>query len=294
MEISSQEREQIWKLYERYGYRTLEIEDEFMIFALEKVMYPAVDILVFDEHSQQYLPKKNEYSASGYGVHVTEYRGLQSVENYLFQGFFRVEIVAKQLEQNYSRYAEKQMKLYNRDKNEYRYIPIPYTVEANFESQHDTRSLVDSIFHNMQGDHPVLVIIEAAAGYGKTSTAYELIHHYTNRMRGVRPFFMELAKDRTASNFHYLLLSQIEQQFDILLKKDVVIHNIRQGRIPLIIDGFDELLSADLDNGGVNADFKEVETMLSTIAELLTDRSKVVLTTRKTAIFSGESFISDF
>ena len=143
----------------------------------------------------------------------------------------------------------------------------------------------------MQGNQPVLIIIEAAAGYGKTSTAYELIHQYTTRQKDVRPFFMELAKDRTASNFHYLLLSQIEQQFDILLKNEVVLHNIRQGRIPLIIDGFDELLSADLDNGGVNADFKEVETMLSTIAELLTDHSKVVLTTRKTAIFSGESFI---
>lgn len=291
MEITASEREQIWRLYERYGYRSQDIEDDYMIFVLENVMYPAVDILIFDEHTQKHLAKKSEYSENGYGVRVTVYHGLDSVEEYLFMGFFRVKAVCKQLETNYSRYAEKQMKLYSRDKSEYRYIPIPYTVEANFQSVHDTDSLVDSIFRNMQGDHPVLIIIEAAAGYGKTSTAYELIHQYNTRMNDVRPFFMELAKDRTASNFYYLLLSQIEQQFDILLKNDVVLHNIRQGRIPLIIDGFDELLSADLDNGGVNADFKEVETMLSTIAELLTDRSKVVLTTRKTAIFSGESFI---
>ena len=291
MEVTTSEREHIWKLYGLYGYRTLEIDEAYMVFVLENVMYPAVDILVFDEQTQKYQTEKSNYSEKGYGVHVTIYGGLQSVEEYLFKGFFRVERVAEQLEMNYSRYAEKQMKIYSRDKSEYRYIPIPYTMEANFEAQPDRDGLVDSIFRHMQGDQPVLIIIEAAAGFGKTSTAYELIHHYNTLMPDIRPFFMELAKDRTASNFHYLLTSQIEQQFDILLKNDVVLYNIRQGRIPLIIDGFDELLSADLDNGGVNADFREVETMLSTIAELLTDRSKVVLTTRKTAIFSGESFI---
>lgn len=291
MEITSQEREQIWRIYERYGYRTAEIEECFIIFVLENVMYPAVDILIFCEDSQQYQEQKSRYSEKGYGVHVTVYQGLSSVEDYLFKGFFRVEAVARQLEKNYERYAERQMKLYDRDKSEYRYIPIRYSVENNFESVTDTDSLVDSIFRNMQGDHPVLIIIEAAAGFGKTSTAYELIHQYSTKLPDVRPFFMELAKDRTARTFHYLLLSQIEQQFEILMKNDVVLHNIRQGRIPLIIDGFDELLSADLDNGGVSADFKEVETMLSTITDLLTDRSKVVLTTRKTAIFSGESFI---
>ena len=291
MAISSSERDQIWKLYERYGYRTSELDEDYLIFVLENVMYPAVDILIFDEKSERHIPKKNEYSAQGYGVRVNVYHGLDSVEEYLFKGFFRVEAVAKQLEMNYSRYAEKQMKIYGRDKSEYRFIPIPYSVEVNFVGEPHPQNLVDSIFRNMQGDRPVLIIIEAAAGYGKTSTAYELIHQYSTQIPDVRPFFMELARDRTASNFRYLLLSQMEQQFDILLKNDVVLHNIRQGRIPLIIDGFDELLSADLDNGGMNVDFKEVETMLSTIAELLTDHSKVVLTTRKTAIFSGESFI---
>lgn len=293
MKVETEERRKIWQLYERYGYRAEEDSEDFMIFALENVMYPAVDILVFDEQSQEYEKKRNEYSSSGFGVRKTTYDGLDSIENYLFKGFFRVEAVNKQLEANYDRYAAKQMKVYHKDKSEYRYIPIPYIVETNFMEEPETgnQNLVNSIYNNMQSDRPVLIIIEAAAGYGKTSTAYELIHRYTQEHKNVRPFFMELSKDRTASNFHYLLLSQIEQQFDILLKNDIVLHNIKEGRIPLIIDGFDELLSADLDNGGVNADFKEVETMLSTISDLLTDHSKVVLTTRKTAIFSGQSFL---
>ena len=76
MAVSSEERNKIWKLYERYGYRTSELDDDYMIFVLENVMYPAVDILVFEEHTKKYLSKKNEYSESGYGVHITVYQGL--------------------------------------------------------------------------------------------------------------------------------------------------------------------------------------------------------------------------
>ena len=46
-----------------------------------------------------------------------------------------------------------------------------------------------------------------------------------------------------------------------------------------------------MDSGQEKGNFEEVETMLSTIADLLTDKSKIILTTRKTAIFSGDKFI---
>ena len=69
-------------------------------------------------------------------------------------------------------------------------------------------------------------------------------------------------------------------------------YNIKKGRIPLIIDGFDELLSKDIDPGRADQlnEFEQVETMLSTIGDLLTDESKVILTSRKTAIFAGTEF----
>ena len=106
----------------------------------------------------------------------------------------------------------------------------------------------------------------------------------------IRPIFMKLEKDRSANTFRYLLLTHIDRDFDIQLKNDIVIKNIKNGRIPIIIDGFDELLSKDLDEGKQDTAFGEVETMLSTIADLPTNRAKVVLTSRKTAIFSGPSF----
>ncbi len=70
------------------------------------------------------------------------------------------------------------------------------------------------------------------------------------------------------------------------------IYNIKKGRIPLIIDGFDELLTKDIDSGDISQlnEFEQVETMLSTIGDLLTDEAKVILTSRKTAIFAGTEF----
>lgn len=39
----------------------------------------------------------------------------------------------------------------------------------------------------MTGDEPKLIIVEAAAGYGKTSTAYEVLHKYANIEKDIRP-----------------------------------------------------------------------------------------------------------
>ena len=172
----------------------------------------------------------------------------------------------------------------------YEYINISYAIEDNFELQPANINLIDSLQQDVASTDARLLIVEAAAGFGKTSTVYELLNKLSIPQVDIRPFLMELSKDRSASTFRYLLLSQIEANFDITLKANVVIHNIQKGRIPLILDGFDELLSKDLDNGSSNPDFKEVESMLSTIVSLLKDQAKIVLTTRKTAIFSGEAF----
>lgn len=280
------------ELFSRYGYG---IEDEkagkYIIFSLNTGMYPAIEIVPYRKDiSEEINSLKKEYSQSGYAVKISQGNTLEEIENYLFNGFFHVEISNKRIEQKYKDYANTLMDIYDKDYNDYQYINIPFVLEENFVQNNVSEKLVDSILTHMQSSKPLLIIVEAAAGFGKTSTAYELLKTYSKVTENIRPFLMELSKDRTASNFRYLLLSQIEQNFDTLLKNDIVIYNIKQGRIPLIIDGFDELLSKDIDDGALEAKFSDVETMLSTIADLLTDKSKVILTTRKTAIFSGDNF----
>lgn len=279
-------------LFSKYGYLLEEEEkDKYVIFSLGTGMYPAVEIVPFNNDVIEELQEIKElYAKSGYAVKICIGSTLQEIENYLFNGFFHVQVANSRIKQKYENYANALMEIYELDYHTYQYINIPYSVEYNFERKTSSSDLIQSICSYMKLERPLLIIVEAAAGFGKTSTAYELLNRYSEVTENTRPFLMELSKDRSASNFRYLLLSQIEQNFDILLKNDIVIYNIKQGRIPLIIDGFDELLSKDLDDGAKEARFSDVETMLSTIADLLTSNSKVILTTRKTAIFSGDNF----
>jgi hypothetical protein len=286
------DRDKLIELFSKYGYKTEE-EDKgnFIVFSLQTGMYPAIEIVPYRNDIEPEIKEiKENYSKSGYAVKITQGTTISEIENYLFNGFFHVEMTNKRITQKYIDYANTLMEIYDKDYTAYQYINIPYSLEFNFEKKASSGKLIDSILSFMKSDRPSLIIVEAAAGFGKTSTAYELLKSYSTVTENVRPFLMELSKDRTASNFRYLLLSQIEQNFDTLLKNDIVIYNIKQGRIPLIIDGFDELLSKDIDDGASEAKFSDVETMLSTIADLLTNKSKVILTTRKTAIFAGENF----
>lgn len=279
-------------LFVQYGYNILYEDHKYIIFSLENGMYPAVEIVPVSIIPQEILNKLvEEYRGMGYAVHLCESNILNEIESYLFNGFFRVKLSNSRIKTQYREYAQKQLAIYKNQSLVYQYINIPFIVEKNFYTQSTSHDLITDIKINLKSENPTLIIVEAAAGFGKTSTAYEILNNYSDIEKDVRPFLMELSKDRSANIFRYLLISQIDREFDTAIKSDIVIREIKNGRIPLIIDGFDELLSRDLDNGAADANFKDVETMLSTIAELLTDKAKIVLTTRKTAIFSGDSFI---
>ena len=150
-------------------------------------------------------------------------------------------------------------------------------------------NLVDRITKQLN-EHigPLLIIIEAAAGYGKTCTAYGILNEFISIPSNKLPFFTELSRDRKASIFKHILAFEIEEQFSNRVDSTVVIHQIKKGRIPLFIDGFDELISKDF--SFIQKSIEQVESMLSTIVDLLTHNAKVIITSRKTAIFNSEEF----
>lgn len=284
-------------LFVRYEYDLIQVEDDkYAIFSSGTSMYPAVEIVKLAEGADVEITcKKKSYSDAGYAVRICQESKIEDIELYLFNWFFQVKESNNRISIKYKTYTDSVMESLtstdNTSNTKYQYINIPYSLERDFENEGFFKTgLIDSIKIDLKNSGPQLIIIEAGAGFGKTSTAYEILKDYENVEKDIRPFFMELSKDRIAPTFHYLLNSQIDANFKVRLKSDIVLYNIKRGYIPLIIDGFDELLSKDLDNGILNAKFEKVETMLSTIADLLQDQAKVILTTRKTAIFAGESF----
>ncbi|MDD6076560.1 MAG: NACHT domain-containing protein [Bacteroidales bacterium] len=288
--------EEVKSLFDLYGYEIMDETSAYIVFAVKHSLYPGVDIVLLQPMIEQDLLKlQDEYSSQRFAVRVCRHDELDSIEEFLFDWFFQVKLTNKNIGVRYKEYSKAVLKSYGVKDNSkpYSYVESPYTKEENVLEtiRGQKNKLIESIYNDINQKGPTLIIVEAAAGYGKTSTAMELLKMYENEEHGIRPFYMELSKDRQAATFRYLLLSQMHREFNVLLDDNIVNHNIKNGRIPLIIDGFDELLSEDLDLGYVNKAKRRGETMLSTIADYLVNNAKIVLTTRKTAILSGQDFI---
>lgn len=292
-------KQEIIELFDLYSYNKLVDEESYLVFETTNSMYPGIEIVsLTDERDQQIERIKKEYSEQGYAVRVCDLANVKDLGNYLFDWFFQVKATNGKIKIRYKEYTDAVMKGYGLDSDahslKYEYINVPYKIETmDGESTRKGKedNVIQEILDDLQQPGPSLIIVEAPAGFGKTSTSYELLRRFQDVTTGVRPFFMSLFKDRSATEFYYLLVSQINREFDVKLGDDIVRHFIKKGKIPLILDGFDELLSQDLDEGNKSvSNSKKGETMLSTLSELLIDNTKIVLTTRKTAILSGPTF----
>jgi len=285
------------ELYIRYGYEPRKNKDT-RVYLFTKSIYNGADIVKTgtDEEAEEL---RKQYAGSGYAVKVRTFKNIEDAEDFLFKDFFKADGVIQNLKRRYETFVGKLMN--NLPENaKYQYIRSSYdytnykleqddTKTISIGADDDNNALVSTITKQIN-EHvgPLLIILEAAAGYGKTCTAYEILNEFISIPSNKLPFFTELSRDRKASIFKHILAYEIEEQFSNRVDSNVVIHQIKKGRIPLIIDGFDELISKDFSFS--SNQFEQVESMLSTIVDLLTDNAKVIITSRKTAIFNSEEF----
>lgn len=286
--------EELDSLFTQYGYTVQDKRESCRVYLLRQGMYYGAEIVIFDDSEQQELA--NEYSGAGFSVKRQHFQNLEEAEEYLFRGFFKTDISRMEIESRYRDFSEKQVRPYGKDSGiNYKYIQMPFSVyKDTYDEGKQGINLLETIFGQIESPGAHLVIVEAAAGYGKTCTSHELYHSFLDRstQRAIKPIFTELSRNRDAKQFKYVLWSEIDKEKATTAKQDLVVYNIRKGRIPLIIDGFDELLSKDIDSGSDEGldEFQQVETMLSTIGNLLQEEAKIILTSRKTAIFAGAAF----
>ncbi len=282
------ELRQLDKLYSLYGYKKEKDEPTARVYLLEQGMYYGAEIVNLKGGS---LAKQffNDYSQLGYACKNRDFKGIQTIKEELFNGFFNIAGSYKRIENRYKRFSEKQVRHLEKGTT-YEYVRAPYSVKTLVPFQ-ESGNLVSDVLKILNRSGPGFIIIEAAAGFGKTCTAYEILKDLIKKYPGKRPLFAELSKDRTARIFKHVLLSEIDEEYRGTVNSDLVRYHINSGKIPFIIDGFDELLSKETDGAGdLDNEFDEIETMLTTIGELLKGNAKIILTSRKTAIFSGEKF----
>lgn len=288
------------QIYEHYGYEVKKSHKNMRVYLFTKSIYSGAEIFIIDETDNEYDKIRKEYTDSGYAVKKREYKNAKEAENVLFKEFFQIQAVLDQLNNRYEDFVSRVM-IKLSDDAKYEYIKCPYELSlfnscktSGFhqkELEYHQDGLINrlsNLLDNHQG--PLFIVLEAAAGYGKTCTAYEILHEFLKISNSKIPFFTELSRDRKATIFSHILRKEIEEQFANRVDSNVVIEEIKKGRIPLIIDGFDELISKDFSFNA--SEFHQVESMLSTIVDLLSDNAKIIITSRKTAIFDSEDFFN--
>ena len=279
---------EIEKLYDLYGFTKNEHNEKYMVFTYSNGYFYNAEILYFEGVPSEFGAIKKDYEELGYSVRDIKYTTLVELHNRLFRGFFNIEIINSKLKKEYASFCELQSKkLFN---TAYEYVEPTYF----WNNEVRQGRLSESILMQLEENSAQLIIVEAAAGFGKTCTSYELIKHISNKENvKYAPIFTELSKNRKASIFRYVLLDEIDKRFTSLSSK-LVISEIKEGNVPLIVDGFDELISRSNKNMGDSSLTQEEDsqTMLDTIAELFSEgsKTKVVLTSRKSAIFTGDIF----
>ncbi|KNY30584.1 pentapeptide repeat-containing protein [Pseudobacteroides cellulosolvens] len=274
------------KLYERYDFKKSNQYADAIVYTHTNGYFNNAEIVTLEE-GIDVSDIIVRYQEAGFSCKNSYYTDIEEVHAQLFKGFFSVLRTRDKLKGEYYKYCQNQN---IRLKFDYSYISCNYF----FDGKEQTDSVVSKILSIINSNGPHLVILEAAAGYGKTCTAYELLKELVTSDSDGIPIFTELSRNRKAAVFKYVLLDEIDRLFHHL-KSDLVTYEMAEGRIPVIIDGFDELISksVDMDNklhDKHSKSFDDMESMLDTIGDLLTHNTKIILTSRKSAIFNGDKF----
>ena len=279
------------KLYTSYGFTKLPSKmPKVNVYGLQTGHFHNADVVAL-AHNADAESAKKQFEEIGYACTIRRYSNISEVDESLFLGFFAAESSRGRLVSEYNRFCQG---LTNRLGATYHYIAAKYETNADCDNEDHSTSVcnykethvVDFLTKIFETDGPTLIILEAAAGYGKTCTSYEVLHSLLQSFRGKIPILTELSRNRQAKIFKYVLLDEINRNF-VGIRLEMVKAQIQLGRIPVIIDGFDELLHKKND---YEDNFEDAEPMLETIGALLHNQAKVLLTTRRTAIFTDNAF----
>lgn len=278
-------KQDIDKLYKLYEFEKDKEKESCCVYVYDQGYFNNAEIVVYDSKRESDIHTVQEdYINLGYSVSIREAKNYEEIKSKLFHGFFKIEASNRKVLSEYEEYAQMQSKRLGG--NTYSYIESKYVLN---DEQND-EYIVNKVFEIISREGAQLVILEAPAGFGKTCTSYEIAKTISQTEDiDIVPILAELSKNRSARIFSYVLLTEIDRKFP-RLSSSLVTEQIKEGNIPLIIDGFDELLSKSTED--IDDATEEARTMLDTIANFFTEgsKTKIVLTSRKSSILAGEVF----
>jgi len=277
--------EKIKEAYKNYGFehRPDLSEPELLVFTITQGVFDnAIILSIRSGISAEIL--ESELSELGFHVKKEIFLSIKDTHESLFAGFFSVKKTKAGFKKDYDSHIANIVKSFPADDASYDYIKSPFVKNSySFGAEED---ILSDIHVELSSDGPKLILVEAAAGFGKTCTAYEVGNLISSRDDDNIVLFAELSRDRQAKIFNHVLYKEVARSFPAV-SPDLVIREIKNGKIIVILDGFDELLNEREDE---RYQFEKSQAMLETIGKILEHDAKVVLTTRKTAILQGDDF----
>ena len=286
-------KEKIIALYRKYGfeYRKDFSNGEFVAFTFKSGFFHNAEIVSLEVASKSVIEREMEKVVTqleelGFSTKKAFYRNVEDIEKTLFEGFFNVPEWKEKIKSEYDAHCQRTLNILPKGAASYSYINVPYSKNGSRQEE----DIIKIICDDLQNDGPQLNIIEAPAGFGKTCTSYEIINRLVvNYREAPIPFFTEFSRDRQARVFSHIFVREVDRSFTSV-NSSVVIEEVKQGKIVVVLDGFDELLHDKSTSIDETSKFENAEPMLETIGELLTSNAKIVLTSRRSAIFDGEMF----
>lgn len=287
-------KDKIISLFRRYGfeYRNSASNNEYLAFTFKSGFFHNAELVSMALDNREIIESEmdkavKELEQLGFSTKKSFYKSIEDIDKTLFEGFFNVKDWKDKIKKDYIRHTERTLNILPKEADSYTYIEVPYKKNNKAREQ----NIIRDICNGLKDEGPQLSIIEAPAGFGKTCTSYEIINSLVSHGKdNPIPFFTEFSRDRQARVFSHILVREVDKSFNSV-NSDVVIEEVKRGRIVIVLDGFDELLhDSSTDDDETDGGFENAEPMLETISELLTKNAKIILTSRRSAIFDGELF----
>ncbi|MDJ0041215.1 NACHT domain-containing protein [Pantoea allii] len=275
-------------LFKKYGfeYKKSSSGTGFYAFTFKTGFFHNAEVVYTNDADLEEVEKcLKELENIGYSTKKSLFESIELVSAELFNGFFNVDEWRDRISHEYKLYCEKMISLLPEGDKSYSYVHVPFEKD----SSRSNSNIIENILCEIKKQSSKLLIIEAPAGFGKTCTSYEILNSLISIEGAPLPFFTEFSRDRQAKVFSHVFVREVDRSFRTV-KSDLVIEETKNGKIVLVLDGFDELLNETSFNKSSDIDFEKAQPMLDTIGELLTNSAKVILTSRRAAIFDGEVF----
>jgi len=151
------------------------------------------------------------------------------------------------------------------------YVPQRYR-ELDRPGHHAKQGLTDELMRLLAGDHGRFLLLLGEFGHGKTFALRELARRIPAELPHLTPIFIELRALDKAHSVDALVAAHLANHGEEFIDLKAFRYLLRQGRIVLLFDGFDELVT--------RLTYDRAADHLATLLAAAEDKAKVVVASR--------------